>query len=99
MTAKRAPYGIRVDAYSPGIVPTLMTKPKLEKHESTMLEAISLDRSGNADEVANVVLFLASSASAYVISINVDVSGDTLNIFSESTVHVVPMAELVPLLR
>ena len=78
MAAEWAPYGIRVNAYSPGVVRTPMTEPKLKLHESQMLEAISLGRLGTPDEVANVVLFLASSASAYVTGTNIDVSGGKL---------------------
>ena len=78
MAAEWAPYGIRVNAYSPGVVRTPMTEPKLKKNESRMLEAISLNRLGTADEIANVVLFLSSSASAYITGANIDVSGGKL---------------------
>lgn len=78
MAAEWAPYGIRVNAYSPGVVRTPMTEPKLKEHESTMLEAISLNRLGTADEIANVVLFLSSSVSAYITGTNIDASGGKL---------------------
>ena len=78
MAAEWAPYGIRVNAYSPGVVRTPMTESKLEKHETEMLQGISLNRLGTADEIANVVLFLSSSASAYITGANIDVSGGKL---------------------
>lgn len=78
MAAEWAPYGIRVNAYSPGVVRTPMTEPRLVQHESQMLEAISLNRLGTIDEIANVVLFLASSASSYITGANIDVSGGKL---------------------
>ncbi len=75
MAAEWAPYGIRVNAYSPGVIQTPMTLPKLEKHESEMLAAISMQRLGDPVEIANLVLFLASSASSYITGTNIDISG------------------------
>lgn len=78
MAAEWAPYGIRVNAFSPGVIPTRMTQPALERNEARMLDAISMRRTGRADEVAAVVLFLASASSSYVTGVNVDVTGGKL---------------------
>lgn len=78
MAAEWAPFGIRVNAFSPGVVPTRMTEPALAQHEERMLEDISLRRLGTPDEVAAVVLFLASDASSYLTGVNIEVSGGKL---------------------
>ena len=94
MAAEWAPRGIRVNAYSPGVIRTRMTEPKLREHEMSMRKAISLQRLGTADEVANVVLFLASDASSYINGANIDVSGGKLVVQNpdEAWRHVEPNA-------
>ena len=78
MAAEWAPFGIRVNAFSPGVIPTKMTEPALKQNERKMIESISLGRFGTAKEVAAVALFLASSASSYLTGVNIDVSGGKL---------------------
>lgn len=78
MAAEWAPLGVRVNAFSPGVVRTPMTEPKLAQHEAEMLKAISANRLGTPDEIANVVLFLASDVSSYITGANIDVSGGKL---------------------
>jgi NAD(P)-dependent dehydrogenase (short-subunit alcohol dehydrogenase family) len=75
MAAEWAPYNIRVNSYSPGVVKTQMTQPAIEKNEKKMLETISLKRFGKVEEVADAVLFLSSEASSYITGVNLDVSG------------------------
>jgi NAD(P)-dependent dehydrogenase (short-subunit alcohol dehydrogenase family) len=78
MAAEWAPFGVRVNAFSPGVVPTRMTEPALAQHQDRMLDEISLRRLGSAEEVTAVVLFLASDASSYLTGVNIDVSGGKL---------------------
>lgn len=78
MAAEWAPYGVRVNAFSPGVVPTRMTEPALERNSARMLEQIALRRVGSGAEVAHAALFLASDASAYVTGVNLDVTGGKL---------------------
>jgi len=75
MAAEWAPYNIRVNSYSPGVVKTDMTQPAIEQNEKRMLETISLKRFGKVEEVADPVLFLSSEASSYITGVNLDVSG------------------------
>ena len=75
MAAEWAPYGIRVNAFSPGVIPTRMTQPAIAAKGEAMLEEISLRRLGTTEEVARVALFLASSASSYLTGVNVEVTG------------------------
>jgi 3-oxoacyl-[acyl-carrier protein] reductase len=57
---------IRANAVAPGFIKTKMTEKLTEDIQKKMLEAIPLGRFGLPEDVANVVVFLASDASAYV---------------------------------
>lgn len=57
---------IRANAVAPGFIKTKMTEKLTEDIQKKMLETIPLGRFGLPEDVANVVLFLASDASAYV---------------------------------
>ena len=57
---------IRVNAIAPGFIMTKMTENLPEKIKNKMLEDIALKRFGKPQEVAGVVLFLASSLASYI---------------------------------
>lgn len=57
---------VRCNAVAPGFIRTAMTDALDEEVQNKMKEMIPLDRFGEPEDVANVVLFLASDASAYV---------------------------------
>jgi len=57
---------VRCNAVAPGFIRTAMTDALDEEVQSKMKELIPLSRFGEPEDVANVVLFLASDASAYV---------------------------------
>ncbi len=57
---------IRVNAVAPGFIDTEMTQSIAEPQRQKMLEIIPAARLGTAEEVANAVVFLASSESAYI---------------------------------
>lgn len=75
MAAEWAPYGIRVNGYSPGVIITDMTRPAIERDGDNMKKAIALHGFGSVDDVVNAVAFLASDKSSYITGINLDVSG------------------------
>ena len=75
MAAEWAPYGIRVNSFSPGVVETQMTAKAIKNNKKKMLESISLNRFGAIEEVANPILFLASDSSSYITGTNLDISG------------------------
>ena len=64
---------ITVNAVAPGFISTDMTEALSEEQIGTMLDQIALGRLGEAEEVANVVAFLASKQASYI-------TGETINI-------------------
>jgi 3-oxoacyl-(acyl-carrier-protein) reductase len=70
-----APMGIRVNAVAPGFIKTPMTDKIPEKLREQMIAAIPLKRPGEPDDIAKVILFLASDLSAYVTAQCVHVNG------------------------
>lgn len=75
MAAEWAPYGIRVNGYSPGVIETEMTLPVIKKNGSKMIDAIALHYIASTNDIVKAVGFLASDNSAYITGINLDVSG------------------------
>ncbi|MCP4440491.1 MAG: 3-oxoacyl-[acyl-carrier-protein] reductase [Aureispira sp.] len=66
---------IRCNAIAPGFIATDMTDELDEELKNKMVEATALRRFGNSEEIANVVLFLASDLSSYVTGETLTVSG------------------------
>ncbi len=58
--------GVRCNAIAPGFIRSAMTDKLDEGVQNKMKELIPLGRFGEPEDVANVALFLASDASAYV---------------------------------
>jgi NAD(P)-dependent dehydrogenase (short-subunit alcohol dehydrogenase family) len=71
--------GVRVNSVSPGFIATEMTRAAIEG--LGMAEYISsrtpMRRIGEADEVANAVIFLASDAASYITGVDLLVDGGT----------------------
>ena len=74
--------GIRVNAISPGIVPTAgyntslgMSHEQVDQYVQASSKNIPLGRPGTTDEIAKAVLFLASDDSSYVNGIELFVDG------------------------
>lgn len=75
-TAKElASRGINVNAVAPGFITTEMTDKLPEDVQSEMLKQIPLARFGEPKNVANVVVFLASSSSDYMTGQTLHVDG------------------------
>jgi len=66
---------IRANAVAPGFIKTKMTEALSEEIQKKMLEGIPLGRFGEPEDVANVVLFLASDAASYVTGQVITVCG------------------------
>ena len=64
--------GIRINAVSPGLIDTEIQPPGRVERLSPMLPA---GRAGQADEVAQAILFLLSDEASYINGANLRVSG------------------------
>ncbi|MBN2476397.1 MAG: 3-oxoacyl-ACP reductase FabG [Pirellulales bacterium] len=73
-----APHGIHVNAVAPGMMCTDMAHDALQKDEQRYIERIPLRRVAGAEEVAGVVVFLASQRASYMTGATVDVTGGML---------------------
>jgi 3-oxoacyl-[acyl-carrier protein] reductase len=73
-------FGIRVNAVAPTVTLTGervqgLWEAKGEEEKEKVLSAIPLRRLGTPEEVASVVVFLASDESSYITGITIDVNG------------------------
>lgn len=66
---------VRVNVVAPGYIDTAMTDRLEEKQKEILLTQIPMGRVGAAEEVANVVLFLASDLSSYVTGQVIQIDG------------------------
>ncbi len=66
---------ITCNAIAPGIIDTDMTKSMPDNIKENMIKLVPMKRSGTAEEVANVALFLASEASSYITGEVIRVDG------------------------
>jgi 3-oxoacyl-[acyl-carrier protein] reductase len=67
--------GVRANAVAPGFIQTAMTDKLTDAQKKLQTDYIGLGRLGQADDVANVVLFLASNLSGYVTGQVIGVDG------------------------
>ncbi len=74
------PWGITANSYAPGMIPTAMNGfADLDAAaQAKKLDTLSLRRWGEAQDVANLLCFLASDLAGYITGTLVDVSGGKL---------------------
>jgi 3alpha(or 20beta)-hydroxysteroid dehydrogenase len=70
-----APYGVRVNSVHPGLVQTPMSATEFGPGKPDPGARIPLGRVGQPEDVAELVCFLASDASAYVTGAEVAIDG------------------------
>ncbi|MHA2279195.1 MAG: SDR family oxidoreductase [Candidatus Kariarchaeaceae archaeon] len=70
-----ARFNIRVNAVMPGLVDTPMTKSMNQEIKEKRIKEIPLQRMGEPIDVANAVLFLASSNASYITGSVIQVDG------------------------
>lgn len=81
LAGELAPYGIRVNGYMPGLVVTEQSMSSGDAaDEAGRLRPVALRRYGTVEEMANVVLFLASPLSSYMTGETITVNGGKLAI-------------------
>jgi len=69
------PCGVNVNAVAPGIIATEPVKKQVAGHEEAYTANIPMKRLGEPEDVANVVLFLASPLSDYITGATLDING------------------------
>lgn len=69
------PKGIRVNAVAPGFIDTLMTAQMPDKIYQSMVDKTPLRRAGQAQDVANAYLWLASDEASFINGIVLRVDG------------------------
>jgi 3-oxoacyl-[acyl-carrier protein] reductase len=74
-----APHGIRVNGVAPGVIAT----PYHERYSppevfQKFIASIPLGRAGTSEEIASVVVFLASPAASYIVGETIEVNGGML---------------------
>ena len=73
------PNGVRVNAIAPGLVCTELARGLWESRESEIVNHIPMKRLGEPDDIATVILTLASDASAWMTGQTIVVDGGTIN--------------------
>lgn len=74
-----APYGIRVNAVSPGVIDTPFHEQfSTPEAMRAYVAGIPLGRVGTSDEVARVIVFLASEAASYLAGETIEINGGML---------------------
>jgi len=79
MARELGPDNVRVNSVTPGLIQTDITGGKLTPElKADILKGIPLNRLGDAVDVANCCLFLASDLSSYLTGVTLDVNGGML---------------------
>lgn len=67
--------GITVNNVSPGLINTSLTKKLTNKQKIKYISKIPMKRFGNAQEVADLILFLVSRRSSYITGQTIHING------------------------
>jgi NAD(P)-dependent dehydrogenase (short-subunit alcohol dehydrogenase family) len=80
LAGELGPWGITVNAYAPGMIPTAMNgfADLPAEAQSRLLDTLTLRRWGSADDIADLLCFLGSEFAGYITGTLVDVSGGKL---------------------
>lgn len=80
LAGELGPWDVTVNAYAPGMVPTAMNgfAEMSQPDQDRLLDTLSLRRWESTDDVADLLVFLASDAAGYITGTLVDVSGGKL---------------------
>ncbi|HET9650135.1 MAG TPA: SDR family NAD(P)-dependent oxidoreductase [Microlunatus sp.] len=80
LAGELGPWNITANAYAPGMIPSGINTfaDMAPADQDRLLDTLTLRRWGSADEVADLICFLASDASRYITGTLIDVSGGKL---------------------
>jgi 3-oxoacyl-[acyl-carrier protein] reductase len=75
LARKYGKFNINVNAIAPSLINTDMVRKIPQERLDKLLDAVPLKRLGSPDEVAHLILFLASSAADYITGQTVSIDG------------------------
>jgi 3-oxoacyl-[acyl-carrier protein] reductase len=80
LAGELGPWGITVNAYAPGMIPSAINHftQRPAEEQQRLLDTVTLRRWGRAQEVADLICFLASDRASYITGTLIDVSGGKL---------------------
>ncbi len=80
LAGELGPWNVTANAYAPGMIPSQLNgfAEKDQGTQDRLLDTLTLRRWGEAEEVCDLLLFLASDASRYITGTLIDVSGGKL---------------------
>ncbi len=78
LAAEVAPYGIRVNAYSPGTTETPMTAHLIKSRGDTKVKQIPSGRFGHPRDIAETCYFLASDSAEHINGAVIEIDGGEL---------------------
>jgi 3-oxoacyl-[acyl-carrier protein] reductase len=86
LSSELGPYNITVNAYAPGMIPTDMSNIQnlTEERKEAMLNTLSIREWGKAEDIASLVIFLASSQARYITGTLIDTSGGKFSVQFQS---------------
>jgi 3-oxoacyl-[acyl-carrier protein] reductase len=78
LAGELGPYGVRTFAYIPGVIATALTENMRASASEQMLRTISVGRFGTAQDVANIIVLLASEPASYINGAAIEITGGKL---------------------
>lgn len=73
--AELAPHHIRVISYVPGLIATEISRKNIDKNGKALMSAIPMQRFGTPEDIAKVMVFMASDCAGYVNGVDVEITG------------------------
>jgi 3-oxoacyl-[acyl-carrier protein] reductase len=82
LAAELGPWNITVNAYAPGMIPSNMSgiDSLPDSRQNEMLDTLCIREWGNADDIASLLIFLASNHSRYITGTLIDASGGKFSV-------------------
>lgn len=85
--AELAPYNITVNAYAPGIIHTDLTDSMIQERGKLQVKQIPLNRFGTSEEIASLLLFLASKEAGYITGEIIGIDGGMFKVQNPYRAH------------